>query len=73
MGIIGIDVSKEVSDMVLLDDNFVIIVVVVEEGWVVYNNICNFIKYILGSNVGEVIIIVFVFFLGLFVVFFIFL
>lgn len=50
MGIIGIDVFKNVVDMVIIDDNFVMIVDVVKEGCIVYENICKMIYFLLSIN-----------------------
>lgn len=58
MGIAGTDVSKEASEIVLLDDNFKTIVSAIEEGRVVYDNLKKFVHYIFSSNVGELFAVI---------------
>jgi len=65
MGITGTDVSKEAADMILTDDNFVSIVSAVERGRTIYSNIRKVAGYLLGCNIGEILIILVAILLGL--------
>jgi len=64
MGITGSDVSKEASDLVLLDDNFATIVASVREGRAIYDNIRKFVRFSVAGNIGKVLVMLLAPFLG---------
>lgn len=64
MGITGTDVSKEASDLVLLDDNFSTIVAAVQEGRTIYDNIRKFVRFSVAGNIGKVLVMLLAPFLG---------
>jgi len=64
MGITGTDVSKEASDLVLLDDNFATIVAAVKEGRTIYDNIRKFVRFSVAGNTGKVLVMLISPFLG---------
>ena len=57
MGKTGTDVTKQVADLILTDDNFATIVIAVEEGRKIYTNIQKTIQFLLGGNIAEVLAI----------------
>ncbi|MBI2196776.1 cation-translocating P-type ATPase [Candidatus Daviesbacteria bacterium] len=57
MGKIGTDVSKEASDIILLDDNFATLVAAVEQGRLIYSNIIKVVKFLLTGNLSEMLLI----------------
>jgi Ca2+-transporting ATPase len=65
MGVTGTDVAREAADIVLLDDNFATIVAAVEEGRTIYDNIRKFVRYLVTSNSGEIIVMAAAPFLGM--------
>lgn len=64
MGQTGTDVTREASSLILMDDNFTTIKDAIREGRNIYENIRKFIRYLLASNVGEILVMLFAILLG---------
>lgn len=59
MGVTGTEVTKQVADMVILDDHFASIIVAVQEGRAIYNNIVKFVRFLISANLAEILTIFF--------------
>ncbi|OGT09857.1 MAG: HAD family hydrolase [Gammaproteobacteria bacterium GWE2_42_36] len=57
MGKTGTDVTKEASDMIVMDNNFASIIAGIEEGRTIYNNIAKALSYLLAGNIGELTVV----------------